>query len=41
MEVLPDEDDEEALMKEITHGGEKYRVSEKGIKLGFIEKVKR
>lgn len=40
VEVLPDEDDEEALMKEITHGGEKYRVSEQGIKLGFIEKVK-
>ena len=41
VEILPDEDDEEALLKEITHGGEKYRVSERGIKLSFIEKVKR
>lgn len=41
IEVLPDSDDEEAKMREITHEGEKYRVSERGVKLSFIEKVKR
>lgn len=41
IEVLPDADDEDARMQEITHEGEKYRVSERGVKLNFIEKVKR
>lgn len=41
IEILPDEEDEEAHLRELTHQGEKYRVSENGVKLSFIEKVKR
>lgn len=41
IEILPDSDDEDVLMNEIMNGGEKYRVSEKGVKLNFIEKAKR
>lgn len=41
IEILPNEEDEEAHLRELTHQGEKYRVSENGVKLSFIEKVKR
>ncbi|KAL2819235.1 hypothetical protein BJX63DRAFT_32223 [Aspergillus granulosus] len=40
IEVLPDEDEEENLEDQETEGVT-YRVSEKGVKLDFIERVKR